>query len=456
MRQPRWIGIVAAVLALGCVRFASAAEADTKNAEPQEAANAEKAFDPKHPAPWLEWGADLRLRYEYETNVFQLNERLDEERSYFSYRPRLWTKVSPTDWLELNARLTWEPRSWFHPDSREGFDDNQGVIDALNLQLKNIGGVPLTLTAGRQDLFYGDGWLVREGTPLDGTTTYYFDAAKLSYEWKAAKTVIDAVYVQNYADSAKTIRPFGDEDTDMIEQNETGVILYATNKGLEKTQVDGYFIFKNDRKVSKQGNDAKIYTYGARIAGDLSDHWKYLAEGAVQTGRRNGRPHRAFGFNGDLAYLWNDAHKNSVHAGFEYLSGDNPSGDTDTGWDTVWGRWTRCSRLYTWTLRLEEGDSRWTNLERFNVGWSIEPLPRTTLALDYHLLLAPENPYAGTPGFSHDGHLRGHLFTGKVEHEVNKHLALALLVEHFRPGNYYSDLRDEPAMFYRAEATLKW
>ena len=41
-----------------------------------------------------------------------------------------------------------------------------------------LSGVPLDFKIGRQDLFLGNGWLVGDGTPLDGSRTFYFDAIR--------------------------------------------------------------------------------------------------------------------------------------------------------------------------------------------------------------------------------------------------------------------------------------
>ncbi len=43
-----------------------------------------------------------------------------------------------------------------------------------------MGGMPLTATVGRQDIIEGVGWLVMDGTPLDGSRTVYFDAARFT------------------------------------------------------------------------------------------------------------------------------------------------------------------------------------------------------------------------------------------------------------------------------------
>ncbi|MBE3069549.1 MAG: alginate export family protein [Planctomycetes bacterium] len=415
------------------------------------------AGEAPRPGPVFTWGGDLRLRYEYAPNVYQLNRHLDEERSYERYRPRVWTQIGPNPDVRLNARLVWEFYTWHHPDSQETFDDRQALFDILNVQIADVAGLPLTLTLGRQELQFGDGWLIREGTPGDGSTSYCFDAVRLSYDLKDAKTVVDAIYIQNYSDAAKYIRPFGDDhERELNDQNETGAVLYVTNQSLEKTRIEGYLIAKNDRATARRGNDARLYTYGGRVSGDLADHWLYAAQAALQSGRRNGERHEAYGFDGWIGYRWNDPLRNLVRLGYEYLSGDDPADGPHTGFDTVWARHSRHSSLYENVLALEEAKARWTNLQRVNLGWACKPLKNTQLSCDYHLLLAPRNPTAPAAGFSAGGHVRGHLATARLKHVFNKHLSTYVLVERFWPGNYYTGLRDEPATFLRCEAVVTW
>ena len=64
----------------------------------------------------------------------------------------------------------------------------EGIFDSLNVQWKNILQQPATLTVGRQDILLGDGWLVGEGTPYDGSWTAYLDSARLTYEMKEQHT----------------------------------------------------------------------------------------------------------------------------------------------------------------------------------------------------------------------------------------------------------------------------
>ena len=61
-------------------------------------------------------GADERLRQEFLANPFFTNgDTPGHEWDFGRYRTRAWTKITPTDTLEFNARLSWEWRYWECP-----------------------------------------------------------------------------------------------------------------------------------------------------------------------------------------------------------------------------------------------------------------------------------------------------------------------------------------------------
>src|ERR1019366_10550696 len=161
--------------------------------------------DLKNPASWMTWGADLRLRNEYLYDVITLTPRANlNEQDYFRFRGRVWTSLMPLDDLSRNVRLASEPREWmkeagYSPmklsstQGKVGPDYTEGMVDSLNAKWKNIAGLPLTATVGRQDIFLGDGWLVGDGTPYDGSWTFFLDSARLAYDIKDQQTTIEAI-----------------------------------------------------------------------------------------------------------------------------------------------------------------------------------------------------------------------------------------------------------------------
>jgi hypothetical protein len=455
----------------------------------------------KESAPWLDVFADARLR-----EVSTPNMLLDkEDRNFQRFRERVGVTVKPCEWFEAGTRLVYEPRHFCQPDSRQAFTRNaayidewtmnEAIVDLAYVKFKKPFGLPVTATIGRQEIILGDGWLVLDGTPLDGSRTIFFDAARFTTELEACKTKVDLIYIQQYADSDQWLPPICDKDFHNIEQDEKGVILYVSNKSLKDTQIDGYFIYKHDEQVIGHepgdvgsprsapwqcGDNADIYTLGTRVMHNFDEHWQARGEGAVQFGSKskavgvsggttvNDRENLcAFGINTRLTYFFRDELKNEVHVGYEFLSGDEHSGDGENGqFDPLWGRWPQWSELYVYTVGLENRPGETTNFHRLNAGWSCVPCDKITLAADYHALFAHHNSYdnfarvtSADPTkryFTDDGNFRGHLLTGKLTYKFNQHISGHLLAELFFPGNFYNDERNEVAGFFRYELTFTW
>lgn len=422
------------------------------------------------------FGADLRLRYEALNDGITLDDRNDlGDRYFWRYRGRLWGKWAPTEDIALNGRLMWEGR---HYDRPKSFDDsyNGGLMfDQLNFDWKKIGGLPLNLKAGRQDIMLGNGWLVMDGTPLDGSRTFYLDAAKFTYSLKDLATDIDLIYINQRAQTDESLGTLNGKEEDQAEQDEEGLILYARNKSLiPDSDLDGYFIYKNDDPVTglcappstrrdnngscfnSVSDNGEIYTLGIRLSGKFAKNWKLYAEGAGQWGQRRGNDMSGLGLNSRLTYELGDALKNAPHIGYEYLSGDDPSTRKNEAFDPLWGRWPQWSELYVYTYAIETRIGEVTNLHRLNLGWDLQPHETIKLSFDYHALWADENTRQGAVGFSDNDNFRGNLFAAWLRYKINKHVAGHLVAEYFDPGSYYQWPRDNSATFLRADLTLTW
>ena len=183
-----------------------------------------------------------------------------------------------------------------------------------------------------------------------------------------------------------------------------------------------------------------------------------VAEVAKELGRTNGDPLDAWGLNSRLTYFFRDPLQNQLRAGYEYLSGDRNGTKTNEGWDPMWGRWPQWSEMYAYTIAMETNGrpAYWTNLHRLQAGWTFVPCKPLEVCLDYHLLFADTNHLEGTPNFSEEGSIRGQLFTLLLNYKFNPHVSGHVLGEFFWPGNYYSDIRQDPECYLRYELTFTW
>ena len=438
-------------------------------------------------------GADTRLREEYIGNIGLNDQTATANRVFQRYRLRGWGQYAPSEHFALAARLMWEGRHYTLPP-KSAFPPGYGfeqwwsgdfLFDSLTLDFKKILDSGLSLKAGRQDIILGNGWLVLDGTPIDGSRTIYMDAARATYVADPIKTTFDVIYIDNYPNTDRFPKPLTGDIEDQTEQFEVGGILYARNKSLIKdTDLDGYFIYKGNSPNDTTNNvrvnngypfrspadNGDVYALGARIDSKLTPNWTVRAEAAGEWGATEPFPGAtrqdisAFGFNGRLAYAFNDRLANRLHADLEYLSGDDPDSRTNEAFDSLWGRWPQWSELmiYQWPLDSRVGQA--TNLIRLNAGWIAKVHPTTEVMLDYHGLWADQQSVRVTSNLygnvsqmgniSHDGTFRGHLFTGWVKTKFNKHLSGHLVAEYLAPGDFYARNRRDESYFLRAEVVV--
>ena len=426
----------------------------------------------RNPWPGLEMGMDMRLRYVVSRNIVTLDTDSQDAAgsnnkwNFQRYRWRWWTKWAIGEDIDFNTRLVWEFRTWQEPASKPQHTDfDEALFDHFNFTLRNLFGAPLTAVIGRQDLILGKGWLVLDGTPLDGSRTIFTDSLRFTYNMEDSKTKFDLIYIDNAASAARWLKPINDRNKSLTEQDEYGAIFYVTNNSLEKTQLEAYLMYKNDNPVNHiptnfspaWSKKAEIYTYGGAISGDLSENWKYRAEGALQQGHKDDatgglgsgktRDIEAYGANTSLTYHFNDEKDHRVHVGYEYASGDDPDTRDNEQFDLLWAEWPRWSELFIYTYITETAVAESTNLHRFNVGHAFRPDKVWEICTDYHLLWADEN--TGSVLTSAHSRFRGQLFTCWAKYKFNKQLYGHLLGEYLIPGSYYDQSNRDAAFFLR-------
>jgi hypothetical protein len=446
----------------------------------------------KNPTDWLTWGADVRLRNEYVNDALTLSDGgVRHEQDYFRFRERIWTSIMPVTNLSVNARLAAEEREWMKPSNagqygpRTGFEERYGILDNAYLKWKNIADQPLTLSAGRQDIALGDPddwWLVMDGTPGDGSWTFFLDSIRTSYELKDAQTKVDVIYIYQNAKpdewiptigrSSDNTSPLGAKPYYLTEQNEQGVILYLSNKSVKDMQIDGYFIYKRDAKEFANGDNADIYTIGSKITGTPAEHWSYSVEGAYQFGSKQDamvgadyvnsttawRDINAYAGKLRVNYLFKDQMQNQVSLVGEFLSGDDPNTKgKDEMFDVLWGRYPRWTELGTWCYAAETAGKylQMNNLGRVGLNWNVTPVKGINFNAMYNALFAPESTPTRTIAptqFSKNGNFRGHYVQGILKYQLNKNVSAQLKGELLWEGDYYA--QRDLMTFVRTEINL--
>ena len=214
----------------------------------------------------------------------------------------------PVTNVSANVRLAAEEREWSKPSNAGQFGPRSGFEGARHRGQRLFESEqhrqPATdLLGGRQDIALGDPddwWLVMDGTPGDGSWTFFLDSLRATYDAKDIKTKMDVIYIYQDAlpdgvmptigESSGNTSPLGKRPYYLTEQNEQGAIIYLSNKSVKDMQIDGYFIYKGDHRTDttliKNGDNADIFTVGSKITGTPTEHWFYSAEAAYQFGSK--------------------------------------------------------------------------------------------------------------------------------------------------------------------------
>jgi len=252
------------------------------------------------------------------------------------------------------------------PNGRGGylFDNDQFDIgvDLAYVTLKDFIYSPLTLTIGRQDLWFGKGFIIGANQQVYGAGTgnmanNILGGGSISAPEYTAINSFDAIKaVLDY--DPWTITSIYSKIFEAAYQRNDDEDLWGTNVGYKfdayKAEAEGYWFYKHDKSIDRFGpikSDNNVHTIGLRGSVDPIDVMTVNLEGAFQLGEYLGS--RLQAFNRDrVAYAldagaewryWTDKFAWKPKLGVEYIlySGNEPESNplTDNGdfngWDPM-------------------------------------------------------------------------------------------------------------------------
>ena len=404
----------------------------------------------------FQYGFKERVRQTYLKNAFDLEDNKADDTNFIRVRSQLWGEWEPVEGWKLYTQVCNEHRHWFK--STKGYEDEDFKIDELILEnlyiaIDRIGGSILSIKVGRQNIMYGESFLMMDGGPLDGSRTGYFNALRLKAE--TGKKYLEFHLVSDPTWD-KYMPVLNSQHKNLIENDEKGAGVYYVDNSLTKKRIEGYYFYKCENYPENGKNN--IHTTGARLSGEYSHDGSYAAEFALQLGDRfnhnrigmGGYAHASYGFS---TYL-----NPAISAGLIYLSGDNPKTDEYEGWNPLYSRWPKWSSLYIYPLAsFERGVAYWENLIAVNIKLSVNPIDNVNIDASLYYMKAPENSEKGlsSPIILGTGDERGLLSILKLKWAYTDYLSGHLLWEHFIPGDYYLD-GVNPADFLRCELSFKY
>jgi hypothetical protein len=380
-----------------------------------------------------------RVRQETSDNVASLRDSGTDSSAYIRFRTSLMGRWRPASSFELTVRLTNENRYYFAPKSdprlHKDFDLHEVFFDYLYFKWKDPFGMYGTLTLGRQDLQFGEGFLIMDGGPLDGSRSAYFNAARMDWE-SGTSNRLTAFYM--YQPRTDTLLPvLNDVGQPMLEQAEEGFGVYAAGAA-GSAAVEGYLFRKNVRAFESVPASG-ITNFGGRVAWPFTPEFSLTAEGAFQLGRLAETRRRGLGGYFHLDWKTNASFPlpAQLTLGGIHLSGDDPgTSDRYEGWDPAFSRWPKWSESLIYLFARESRPAYWTNFVSLYGTLNFAVTANAKLALTWHHLSAAERTSA-TAFLSGTGTKRGDLGIVKLTYDISPNLQGHFLWEQFRPGDFY-------------------
>ncbi len=397
----------------------------------------------------LELGFEERVRSENWDNVTDFSRKTDDARHQWRFRTRAWAKLGLGAKAEVMVGLNNETRRITHPVT--DFYPDETVFETLYLEYRFADQV--SLRAGRQNIVKGDGSLLFDASPLDGSRTQYYNAIDLGYA--AGKTRFDLYAISDpYRD--RWLPRFDDKNKSLIESNERALVLYVTDASRPKTALDAYYVFKTEtgdtRALTNVARlpDRALHTLGGRAACQRFPGWEAKAELAGQLGGQQPSANvLAWGGTATLKRTLERAlGKPALLLGWTALSGDDPSTAAYEGWDPLFSRWPKWSDMMVYVLGAERGAAYWTNLSMGQVELQAAPLKSLALRATYYRMAALHR-YPGKPAVFGTGLRRGDLFEARADVKASESWRGHVTAEYLKPGDFY--VGSDAAWFFRAE-----
>jgi hypothetical protein len=386
-------------------------------------------------------------------NAIDLDKNGGMNQLFTRHRSSAGLKWNPNHSFAFEAKLTHEFRKYFTP-ANATFHWNELFVDQLYVSYQSEKYFRGKLTLGRQNIFLGEGFVIWDGHPIDGSRSAYFNAIRYDLKLNEKHAITSFFAYQPKEDNllpvinGKDIDAVfqGEHSYQLIEQSEKAAAVYYQGKA-SAIEHHLYYIWKaiaddGTRLIPK----SDIHTFGARLRHRIKPQLSYTIEAAYQGGSLGNEKRSAYGGHGYLTYSPAKTKffiPTELSPGAFLFSGDRLSTTSHEAWEPLFGRWPKWSESYIYTsLRENQGRiAYWSNMVSPNIQSKFALGKGMTLNINYFRLFAMKETLQ-TDFLSGQGKFRGSLLTAQLNFRINKQLTGHLLWEHFQPGNFYFETAD--------------
>ena len=336
-------------------------------------ASAQSGPQPAPAKPTFELGFEERVRIEDWDDIVDHSSATNDSRTQYRFRSRLWASWKPSARIEAVAGIINENRKITEPDM--AYHGREVVFETFYLDSRL--GKGWAVRAGRQNLMRGEGFVLFDGSPLDGSRTAYFNALAVSRTFGKSKLELLAIsnprtdqYLPRFNEAEKP-----SEQQRLVEWDERAVGAYLTYAELPRTGLEGYVFYKTETDDYRAPShpqfqpDRRLGAVGGRVVQSLGRGFSLIGEAAYEVGRQDAPPGssddsrdlRAWGGYVRLKKELGGKARPTFSLAYIGMSGDDPGTNTIEGWDPLFSRWPRWSELFIYSLTPETGVAYWTN-----------------------------------------------------------------------------------------------
>lgn len=298
----------------------------------------------------VEVGGEIRIRYRWYINAWEDNKPLQERlsadtllwrpigsgplgagmKSLFKWdsRGKDWTRFETSLLLNFKADFTndistfielYDFHVWgeeFRSNYLTGADVRANSVDSVMLnqgyiEMRKLFDKPLTLRIGRQNLLFGNGWLLSNMTTPSQFIS--FDALRLTYQ--EGDVVVDA-----FASKLNNSSQIFDDQTNLYG-------IYGTYSGFEPVSISAYWLYIHDNTEIERKEKTGLGRWINSLRG-----LDYGSTNLHTVGTRLFGKYEGFDYNLELAYQFGDA----AHLGSLFKVTGSNFGDTNATYDN-WG-----------------------------------------------------------------------------------------------------------------------
>ena len=334
-----------------------------------------------------------------------------EDNNFLYTQARVRVDADLTDNVMATVRLLTE-YDWNTEDNTSGDSDNVD-LDLANVTLKEVFYQPLTVTVGRQELRYGNAFVIGDpdtnATAKDGNLSALdlslrksFDAIKAVFDYNPL--VVDLFYAK-IDETATTLAAASPTATSGDDEDLYGINA-AYDIGNYDSEIEAYWIYKVDKDETTTSilalNDSispgqKIHTIGVRGSVTPIDNLNLLGELAFQRGDYDGvsatkRDQNAMAYQVAGEYAFSDVtipYVNTtivspiVKIGYTHYSGEEYGNTGDyEAWIPLYEDQTH-GVVANYILSGVNGGQN-SNADILNIGGSISPIQDLTVSLDWY------------------------------------------------------------------------